>query len=88
MKRIKRERFEAFMAPYRAQADPDSDELYSWTAYMCVTNPHFARIYRVMRLRHQRQSRHPKSCWFGSDAAWAHRAYARKVGHKWRAKHA
>lgn len=85
VRRINRDRLNAFIDSYRDRHDPDSDELYSFTAHMVVTNRHFARLYRIKLMRYERMTRHPKSCWTGSDAAWAHRAYARKVGHGWRA---
>lgn len=85
VRRLKRDAFRQFVDSYRPDADSDSDWYSSWAAHLIVSNPHFARLYRIRKIRYEKMARHPRSCPINSDAAWAHRDYARKVGHKWRA---
>src|SRR5687768_10163132 len=47
MRHIKRAQWEAFLAPFRAIANPDSDYADEWIAHLVTTNRHMARIYRV-----------------------------------------
>ena len=79
MRRIKRERWEAFIAPYRAIADPDSiclDEFYAWCI---ITRPHFARLHRVRTQQRTREyRRHRNDRFFPHDYGWLRRDYGRK----------
>lgn len=86
VKRIKADRFEAFLDEFRPIADKDSDYVRPWAAYQIMASMHFARIFRVVRERRERQARHPKSCSPCADAAWAHQAYGRKGKNRWRVK--
>jgi hypothetical protein len=90
VRRIKAERWEAFLDEYRPTADKDSDWVMGWCGYHILADKNFARIYRVMRERreriHRRVGGRPGSYNPWGDAAWAHQAYGRKGKNKWRVK--
>lgn len=79
MRRIKRERWEAFMAPHRAIADPDSVFLDEFYAHLVLTNRHFARLHRVRAQKLTREHRrHRNDRFFPHGYGWLRRAYGRK----------
>ena len=86
VRRHKQEKWEAFLDEYRPDADADSDEMMSYAAHLILTNPHFARLYRNLRVRRARLDRRGNHEGGFHDAGWLHRAYGRKGKNRWRVK--
>lgn len=91
VRRIKAERWEAFLDEYRPTAEKDSDYVDSYVAHLVLTRPHFARIFRVRRERYERLARRigrgdGRAYKASADAAWLWRQYGRKGKNRWRVK--